>query len=130
MGLSFKIAPGVRIRAGKRGIGASVGPRAARVHLNPGGRVGFSSGVGPVTVSASAGRRPARRAVGYPQTVAGQRRSGGVSIAAQAIMLPIGAAFWVSGIFAHTAEDRLGSMAIGAMLLASTIVVGLVYQRR
>lgn len=46
MGMSFKVAPGVRIRASSRGISAGVGPRAARVHVGSRG-VGVSSGVGP-----------------------------------------------------------------------------------
>jgi hypothetical protein len=46
MGMSFKVAPGVRIRASSRGISAGVGPRAARVHVGTRG-VGVSSGVGP-----------------------------------------------------------------------------------
>ena len=44
--MSFKVAPGVRIRASSRGISAGVGPRAARVHVGARG-VGVSSGVGP-----------------------------------------------------------------------------------
>lgn len=44
--MSFKVAPGVRIRASSRGISAGVGPRAARVHVGTRG-VGVSSGVGP-----------------------------------------------------------------------------------
>lgn len=47
MGFSVKIAPGVRIRASSHGVRASVGPRAARLHVG-GGRAGFSSRVGPV----------------------------------------------------------------------------------
>ncbi len=43
---SFKVAPGVRIRASSRGISAGIGPRAARVHVGTRG-VGVSSGVGP-----------------------------------------------------------------------------------
>jgi uncharacterized protein DUF4236 len=46
MGMSFKVAPGVRLRASSRGISAGVGPRAARVHVGTRG-VGVSSGVGP-----------------------------------------------------------------------------------
>jgi hypothetical protein len=46
MAMSFKVAPGVRIRASSRGISAGVGPRAARVHVGTRG-VGVSSGVGP-----------------------------------------------------------------------------------
>ena len=48
MGMSFKVAPGVRIRASSRGLSAGVGPRAARVHVGTRG-VGVSSGVGPVS---------------------------------------------------------------------------------
>lgn len=46
MGMSFKVAPGVRIRASSRGISAGVGPRAARVHVGSRG-VGVSTGIGP-----------------------------------------------------------------------------------
>jgi hypothetical protein len=46
MGMSFKVAPGVRIRASSRGISAGVGPRAARVHVGTRG-VGVSTGAGP-----------------------------------------------------------------------------------
>jgi hypothetical protein len=45
---SFKVAPGVRIRASSRGISAGVGPRAARVHVGTRG-VGMSSGIGPLS---------------------------------------------------------------------------------
>lgn len=45
---TFKVAPGVSIRASSRGISAGVGPRAARVHVGPRG-VGVSSGVGPLS---------------------------------------------------------------------------------
>lgn len=45
---SFKVAPGVRIRASSRGISAGVGPRAPRVHVGTRG-VGVSSGVGPLS---------------------------------------------------------------------------------
>ena len=48
MGMSFKVAPGVRIRASSRGISAGTGPRVARVHVGTRG-VGVSSGVGPVS---------------------------------------------------------------------------------
>ncbi len=48
MGIGFKVAPGVRIRASSRGISAGVGPRAARVHVGTRG-VGVSSGVGPIS---------------------------------------------------------------------------------
>lgn len=58
MGMSFKVAPGVRIRASSRGISAGMGPRAARVHVGTRG-VGVSSGVGPFsTYSHLSGGRP------------------------------------------------------------------------
>ncbi|MFG1929952.1 DUF4236 domain-containing protein [Mycobacterium sp. NPDC048908] len=53
-GLSFKVAPGVRIRASSRGVRTSIGPRAARIHVG-GGRTRVSSGFGPLTVSTVAG---------------------------------------------------------------------------
>lgn len=59
-GLSIRIAPGVRLRASATGMRASVGPRAARVHVGSNG-LGLSSGAGPLTVSASGGgSRPNR----------------------------------------------------------------------
>lgn len=62
LGFSFRIAPGVRIRASSRGIRTSIGPRAARIHVGSGG-VGFSTGAGPVGFYTSLGgggrtRRP------------------------------------------------------------------------
>jgi hypothetical protein len=69
MGFSFKVAPGVRIRASSRGIRTSVGPRAARVHFGS-GRTGFSSGAGPVYTSLGGGRRGGRR----PPSIASYQR--------------------------------------------------------
>ena len=60
MGMSFKVAPGVRIRASSRGISAGVGPRAARVHVGTRG-VGLSSGVGPFSASSRLGGASTRR---------------------------------------------------------------------
>lgn len=54
MGFSVRIAPGVRVRASSRGVRASFGPRAARVHVG-GGRAGFSSGAGPLSYYTSIG---------------------------------------------------------------------------
>src|SRR5215212_9237522 len=54
MGFSFKVAPGVRIRASSRGIRTSIGPRAARVHVGA-GRTGFSTGAGPLSYYTSVG---------------------------------------------------------------------------
>lgn len=53
-GLSFKIAPGVRVRASTRGVSAGIGPRVARAHVGTRG-VGVSSGVGPVSVYGGVG---------------------------------------------------------------------------
>lgn len=62
-GVSFKVAPGVRIRASSRGIRTSLGPRAARVHVGS-GRTTVSSGFGPVTVWAGGPRRRSTRSSG------------------------------------------------------------------
>src|SRR5438309_2076678 len=72
---SFKIAPGVRIRASRRGLRASIGPRAARVHVG-GGRTGVSTGAGPFTLYSSVGsRRRARRSTGPSRaTIAASQR--------------------------------------------------------
>ena len=64
MGISIKLAPGVRIRASSRGIRTSVGPRSARVHVGA-GRAGLSTGAGPVGFYTSLGgssRRPGNSA--------------------------------------------------------------------
>jgi hypothetical protein len=63
MGIGFKVAPGVRIRASSRGISAGVGPRAARVHVGNRG-VGISSGVGPVSGYTHLGGRGSRKGSG------------------------------------------------------------------
>ena len=64
MGMSFKVAPGVRVRASSRGISAGIGPRAARVHVGSRG-VGVSSGVGPFSTYShigGGGGKPSRPA--------------------------------------------------------------------
>lgn len=69
--MSFKVAPGVRVRASGRGLSAGFGPRVARVHVGTRG-VGVSSGVGPFSAyqrlggssrpsSKSGGSRSSRR---------------------------------------------------------------------
>lgn len=71
MGMSFKVAPGVRVRASSRGVSAGIGPRAARVHVGSRG-IGVSSGVGPV----SAYTRVSRDSRGKTATGAKPRSSG------------------------------------------------------
>jgi hypothetical protein len=75
MGFSFKVAPGVRIRASSRGIRTSVGPRAARAHIGA-GRTGFSSGAGPVSfyTSLGGGRRGGRRSGSRAPSMASYQR--------------------------------------------------------
>jgi hypothetical protein len=76
MGFSFKVMPGVRIRASSRGIRTSVGPRAARVHVGA-GRAGFSTGAGPVSfyTSLGGGRRGGSRGRGgRPPSIASYQR--------------------------------------------------------
>jgi hypothetical protein len=63
MGFSIKIAPGVRVRASRRGIRPSVGPRIARVHVGA-GRAGMSTGASPVGLYAALGATHKRPAVG------------------------------------------------------------------
>lgn len=59
VGFSFRIAPGVRVRASSRGIRTSIGPRVARLHVGA-GTPGISTGIGPV---------------GFYQSLGGGRRS-------------------------------------------------------
>jgi hypothetical protein len=75
MGFSFKVAPGLRIRASSRGIRTSVGPRAARVQFGA-GRTGFSSGAGPVSVytSLGGGRRGGGRSGSRAPSMASYQR--------------------------------------------------------
>ena len=49
LGVGFRVAPGVRLRATRRGPRVSLGPRIARVHLG-GGSPAVSAGKGPITV--------------------------------------------------------------------------------
>lgn len=76
LGVSFKIAPGVRVRASSRGVRTSIGPRAARIHVGA-GRTTFSTGAGPITVYTGGGRR--RSGTSRAGTT---RRTAGVSLAA------------------------------------------------
>lgn len=48
-GVGFRVAPGLRLRATRRGPRVSIGPRIARMHLG-GGQPAVSAGRGPITV--------------------------------------------------------------------------------
>jgi hypothetical protein len=73
MGFSFKVAPGIRVRASSRGVRTSLGPRAARVHVGT-GRTGFSTGVGPVSLYGSTGGgRRRQRSTGPSKTAVAAR---------------------------------------------------------
>jgi hypothetical protein len=48
MSIYLRLAPGVKVRLGRRGPRWSIGPRAARVHFGAGGP-GVSTGGGPFT---------------------------------------------------------------------------------
>ena len=48
-GVGFRVAPGLRLRATRRGPRVSIGPRIARMHLG-GGQPAVSAGRGPFTV--------------------------------------------------------------------------------
>jgi hypothetical protein len=77
MGFSFKVAPGVRIRASSRGVRTSIGPRIARVHVG-GGRTGISTGAGPVSFYTSLSGGSRRRSSGSgarSRTVAASQRA-------------------------------------------------------
>ncbi|GAA1811908.1 hypothetical protein GCM10009682_36580 [Luedemannella flava] len=76
LGFSFRVAPGVRVRASSRGIGASFGPRAARVHVGPRGAA-FSTGVGPVSYYAplTGGRRGGSSVAAQQRQVAAAQRA-------------------------------------------------------
>jgi len=69
VGISIRLAPGVRVRASSRGIRTSLGPRAARVHVGS-GRTGVSTGAGPVTLYGSLGGGGTRRSGGRGQSAA------------------------------------------------------------
>jgi hypothetical protein len=74
MGISFKVAPGVRLRTTSRGLRASVGPRAARIHVGA-GRTGVSTGLGPVSLYESVGGSRARSRRGpAPSSIAARER--------------------------------------------------------
>lgn len=72
--MSFKVAPGVRIRASSRGISAGVGPRAARMHVGTRG-VGVSSGVGPFSTYAHLGGGRTSRGGGSRSTYRGPTKA-------------------------------------------------------
>jgi len=49
MSVYLRLAPGVKVRIGRRGTRWSLGPRAARLHTGGGYRAGVSTGAGPFT---------------------------------------------------------------------------------
>jgi hypothetical protein len=55
MGVYFRIAPGLKLRASKSGLRVGVGPRAGRLWFGAGG-TGASTGAGPVSFYRSLGR--------------------------------------------------------------------------
>src|SRR5215831_19309096 len=67
-GMSFKLAPGVRVRTSRRGIRTSLGPRAARIHVG-GGRTTVSTGAGPFTFWTGLGGGQPRRPAGRSQVL-------------------------------------------------------------
>ncbi len=83
MGFSFKLAPGVRIRASSRGIRTSIGPRAARLHFGGGRAAGISTGAGPFSLYSSLGSRRRARSSG-PTIAARQRQLAQAAKAAEA----------------------------------------------
>jgi hypothetical protein len=56
VGVYLRVAPGLKLRATKRGIRAGIGPRAARVWVGAGGP-GVSTGAGPFTLYQGLGGR-------------------------------------------------------------------------
>jgi hypothetical protein len=48
MGVYIRLAPGLKVRIGRRGLRWAIGPRAARLHAGAGG-AGISTGAGPVS---------------------------------------------------------------------------------
>lgn len=60
MGFYFRVAPGIRVRLTGRGVRASLGPRAARLHVGAGGP-GVSTGAGPVSYYHGLGGSRSRR---------------------------------------------------------------------
>ena len=60
MGIYIRLAPGVKVRLGRRGTRWSLGPPAARLHVGA-GPAGVSTEAGPVTFYRRLGRRRRRR---------------------------------------------------------------------
>lgn len=71
MGLYFRLAPGLKLRATSRGLRIGVGPRSARLWLGAGG-TGMSTGAGPVSFYKSLGggsRRASSSLTAYERQV-------------------------------------------------------------
>jgi hypothetical protein len=61
MSVFLRLAPGVKIRLGRRGVRWGLGPRWLRFHTGGGGGSGVSTGAGPVTFYEPLRRRRRRR---------------------------------------------------------------------
>jgi hypothetical protein len=62
MSIYLRLAPGIKVRIGRRGRTRwSLGPRAARLHVGGGYRSGVSTGAGSITWYEPLGRRRRRR---------------------------------------------------------------------
>jgi hypothetical protein len=59
MSIYIRLAPGLKIRLGKRGVRWGIGPRAARLHVGAGGS-GVSTGAGPFSLYKALRRRRRR----------------------------------------------------------------------
>lgn len=57
MSIYIRLAPGVKIRLGRRGMRTSLGPRLLRAHFGGGGGTGVSTGIGPVSLYKAIQRR-------------------------------------------------------------------------
>lgn len=104
MGFSFKVAPGMRVRASSRGVRASVGPRAARVHFGS-GRTGLSTGAGPVSLYTSLGGGGGRRRSAGPSHASAAVYQRQLRAAEKARQVQQLAAAFEDGLGAQAARD-------------------------
>lgn len=108
----------VRVRVSRRGVGASVGPRAARVHVDPNGSTGFSSGVGPVTYSTrlSGSRAQGAESSAHP---ASNVKNGATSGGRPIVFLAVGAVILLAVLsslivsWASVTREKRNALAVG-----------------